>query len=67
MINLFYKIHMHQYATLTAQKLGEEISSSSILTEFFESIQLVTGNVSGLFINRSISSLVYKLTKCQDL
>lgn len=57
---------MKNTATLFGEKLESEAKSSLVLSDLLESVHLVTGNVSELFMNKSLLSIISKSIQTQD-
>ena len=57
---------MNKHASLFDNSLVEESRSSPILSDLFESIQLVAGNICNLFVNKPLTSLNSKSMQSQD-
>lgn len=50
----------------TSTSLEQEVKSSPVLSDLFESVQLISGGITSLFINKSVSKVAQKAIETQD-
>lgn len=50
----------------TTTSLEQEVKSSPVLSDLFESVQLISGGITSLFINKSLSKVALKAIETQD-